>query len=57
MPEPKELGRIRELLEVLVAIELEDKGVPQAKISKIIRRDNNWTSALLRHLRNGQRGD
>ncbi len=46
----KELGRIRELLEILVAVELKAKGVPQATISKLIRRDNNWTSALLRNL-------
>ncbi len=51
MDKDTEITRIRELMEVLVAIELKSKGVPQVKISKLIHRDNNWTSALLRQLR------
>ncbi|MGH9425522.1 MAG: hypothetical protein ACRD2L_04345 [Terriglobia bacterium] len=48
MAEQSELARIRELIEILVAVALKEKGVPQAKISKLVHRHNNWTSSILR---------
>lgn len=43
-----ELARIRELLQVSVAVQLQDRGIPQGKIAKVVRKSTIWVNALLK---------
>lgn len=48
MTDTAELTRIRELLEMMLATQLQGNGVPQSAIAQVLGKGNNWTNELLK---------